>query len=204
MRWRPTHTIIALAVALAAVVTPIMVNRQLRRVYEQTLAQWLSKVTPPDRVIIGDSLAAGGGDFGRFGTINRGSTGLVTAQVAGEMAAARAYGARHIIVMTGMNDIFVGTDDPAGLAPNWRTILADPTVIVTLLPHTRDKSLNVRIDRLNAMIAALARQAHRPVIAIPNLTGPDGLRLPQSTYDGIHLTPFGYRQWRGALDAVAG
>src|SRR3569833_2171370 len=81
MRWRPTHTIIALAVALAAVVTPIMVNRQLRRVYEQTLAQWLSKVTPPDRVIIGDSLAAGGGDFGRFGTINRGSTGLVTAQV---------------------------------------------------------------------------------------------------------------------------
>ena len=204
MRRRSTLIIAALVLALAAVLTPIAINRQLRRVYEQTVAQWWSKVAPPDRVVIGDSLAAGGGDFGHLGTINLGSTGLVTAEIAGQMKLAQSYHARHIVVIAGMNDIFVGIDDPARLAPYWRTILADPTVIVTLLPHTRDAGLNARIDRLNGAIAGFARRAHRPVVTIPNITGPDGLRLPQSTYDNIHLTPFAYRQWRGALDAPAG
>jgi hypothetical protein len=199
-----TYTSVALGITLAAVLAPVAINQQLRRTYEQTLSHWRSKITRPDRVIIGDSLAAGGGDFGHFGDINLGVSGMVTEEIAAQMRTAQAYHPRHIVVIAGINDIFLNIDDPARLTPPWRAMLADPAVIVTLIPPTRNTSFNARIDRLNTMISTLARQSHRKVIAIPGITGPDGLRLPESTVDNVHLSPSAYDKWRAALDTVIG
>jgi hypothetical protein len=200
MSWRHNVVIAGLALLLA----PVAINPYLRRVYGQTLAHWKSKIIAPDRVIIGDSLAAGGGDFGRFGTINLASNGIVTKEVADTLQVAQAYHPRHIIVIAGANDIFLDLDDPAKLAPYWRKILADPAVMVTLIPHTRNPAVNQRIDRLNTMISTFAHQAGRKVITIPNITAPNGLRLPESMSDDIHLSQSAYLQWRHAIDAATG
>lgn len=196
MPLRPHHAVIA---ALCAVLAPVVINTNLRWTYEHTVANWLAKVVAPDRVFIGDSLTAGGGDFGRFGNINLGITGASTRQIAQLLSHAQAYRPRQIIVMAGMNDVDAGAD-PATLVAPWRTILSDKRVVVVLVPHTRSAAASARIDQVNAMVRGMAKEAGRPVIEIPGLTGPDGLLLPQMTIDGVHLTSAGYTKWREALD----
>lgn len=193
---------LAIIVVLCGLLAPVAVNTNLRWTYEQTIANWLAKAVPPDRVFIGDSLTAGGGDFGRFGNINLGITGASTRQVAQLLSHAQAYRPRQIIVMAGMNDVDAGADI-AALAPAWRTILADRRVVVVMVPHTRYAPASARIDQMNAMVRDMAKQAGRPVIEIPGLTGSDGLLLPEMTTDGVHLTSAGYAKWREALDHSA-
>ncbi|MDH7974660.1 GDSL-type esterase/lipase family protein [Sphingomonas sp. AR_OL41] len=199
MRLRAHHAIIALLCALLA---PVALNTSLRWAYEQTVANWLAKAVPPDRVFIGDSLTAGGGDFGRFGNINLGIIGASTRQVSQMLRRAQPYNPRQIVVMAGSNDVDAGTD-LAALAASWRTILADKRVLVVLTPHSRYPAASVRIDQMNAMVQAMAKAAGRPTVEIRGLTGPDGLLLPEMTTDGVHLTRAAYAKWREALDHAA-
>jgi hypothetical protein len=193
---RASHWI---AAALACALAPVVINTNLRWTYEQTVANWLAKVVAPNRVFIGDSLTAGGGDFGRFGNINLGITGASTRQIAQMIERAKLYHPRQIFVMAGMNDIDAGADI-ATLVPAWRAIVADKRVVVVLVPHTRSAAASERIDQLNAIVQSIAKQAGRPVIEIPGFTGRDDLLLPEMTTDGVHLTSAAYAKWREALD----
>lgn len=198
MPLRPIHLAAAI---LAALLAPIAINTNLRWTYEQTLAHWLSKVRAPDRVIAGDSLVAGGGDFGHFGTINLGITGELAAQLEGKVRIAQAYQPRHIIILAGYNDILLGYDDPAILAAHWRAVLRNSHVAVILPPHTRFAAFNAKIDRYNKLLAGLAAEAGRAVIVIPNITGADGLRLPgMAAPDGTHFTRAAYAEAERAID----
>lgn len=189
---------LAVSAALNLLLAPLAVNQHLRWTYTQTLAHWRSKVVRPDRVYIGDSLTAGGGDFGHFGDLNLGESGLRTDQVAAMMPRAQAYNPRHIYVMAGTNDVEAATP-PDRLAAAWARILADRRVVVVLAPHTVHPAVNVKIDVLNASVEAMARRAGRPMLRIPGLTRPDGTLWPRYTTDGVHLTPAAYCRWRAAL-----
>lgn len=182
----------------ALLLAPIIANQYLRTTYEFTLAHYRAKIIRPDRVMIGDSMTAGGGDFGRFGTINLAANGLYTKQIAGMLPVAQAYNPRTIYVMAGTNDLIADTD-PAELAATWRTILADPRVVVTLLPHTQSPARNAQVDALNAMVERMAREAGRRVVTIPRLTQPDGTILPRYTVDGTHLSPAAYESWQAQI-----
>lgn len=193
-----TRLLLAVALAEAALLLPIAVSPYLRATYEFTLAHYRAKIIRPDRVFIGDSMTAGGGDFGRFGTINLAANGLYTKQIAGMLKTAQAYNPRAIYVMAGTNDILAGAD-PVTLAASWRAILAEPSVVVTLLPHTASVDRNRRVDALNAMVAQMARKAGRRVIAIPGLTGRDGAIQARYTVDGTHLSPPAYAIWQAQI-----
>lgn len=200
MRLPPARLLaVALAGALALVLAPIAINTNLRWAYEQTLAHWLSKVRAPDRVFIGDSITAGGGDFGHFGTINLGVTGASTRQVAAFLRIAQAYKPREIIVMAGANDIDAGTPDDVIVAA-WRKIMADKRVVVVMLPHMTNATANVRVDHLNAIIAAMARANGRRTITIDGLDDASGRRRRDATTDGVHFSERAYALWRAALD----
>lgn len=192
-----------LAAALVCVLAPVAINTNLRWTYEQTLAHWLSKVRAPDRVFIGDSITAGGGDFGHFGTINLGITGATTRQVAAYLRKAQAYNPREIVVMAGANDIDAGTPD-AMITAAWRTIMADKRVVVVLVPHMANAAANVRVDHLNAMITAMARENGRRVVTIAGLDDASGQRRRDATTDGVHFSQRAYTLWRAALDHQKG
>lgn len=193
-----TRVLLYASLAVNTLLLPIAINQHLRRTYEFTLAHWKSKIISTDRVFIGDSITAGGGDFGRFGTINLASNGRITEEIAAELPAARAYNPRRIFVMAGTNDI-IRAIPRERTAAAWKTILSDRRVVVTLLPHTSWPSRNAQIDDLNAMIDRMARKAGRRVIAIPGLTQADGTIRARYTIDGTHLAPAAYEIWRAQI-----
>jgi len=187
---------IATLLLLAA---PFGASEYLRFTYQQTLANWLAKIRRPESVFVGDSITASGGAFGRFDTINLGSNGLMTFQIAATLARAQSLNPRHIYVMAGTNDAVTGPVDAPKLRALWRTIVADPRVTVTLPPHSRHAPLNRRIDEISRIAMTEACRASRRVIRLAVLDGPDGRLRPDYTIDGTHLSPSAIAVWKGRI-----
>jgi lysophospholipase L1-like esterase len=177
---------------------PVAVNAHLRKTYADTLLYWSAKVKSPDWVFIGDSITAGGGDFGSFDAINLANPGTTSQTVAETLANAEALHPRHIFAMAGVNDIRLGIPQQRTLAA-WQKMMADPRVVVTLLPPTADPNLNKSVASLNAQLARMAARRNRQVISIGNLASPQGTIEPRYTTDGLHLTSAAYEQWKAEL-----
>lgn len=83
---------------------PYPYQPNLRFNYVQTLSRWFAKAVPPNTVFIGDSITSAGMQFNSLRSINLGSSGLQTYQIAGQLEKARSFEPRHISVMAGTND----------------------------------------------------------------------------------------------------
>lgn len=184
--------------ALATVVIlPLVGSEYLRFIYAQTVARWAAKAVPPDTVYIGDSVTAGGRLFNDARDINLGSNGLQTFQIAAMLPTALALSPRHVVVMAGTNDAVEGPIDAAELVGLWRTICAEPKVVVTLVSPTTSGLLNARIAQLNGI--ARSQCAGRTIIDLSALADKDGRIRPQYTVDGTHLSPAGNAVWKAKL-----
>ena len=181
---------------------PLLVNGHLQFIYRETIANWVAKVVHPNVVFIGDSITASGRLFNSARTINLGSNGAQTYQIAATIKNANAYSPNHIAIMAGTNDAIEGEIDIAEITGLWDQITREPRIVITLVPHTRSKALNSRIDKVNAIALAAARKRQRPVISLTELTGPDGLIQDRYTVDGVHLTPAALAIWNAKLRAV--
>jgi hypothetical protein len=171
---------------------PVLVNNYLGFVYAQTFAHWISKITPPNTVYIGDSLTAGGHSFNHRTDINLGSNGLITYQIASLLPTARAYKSDHIVVMAGTNDAMRGPINEEEIRNLWAGICSDQKVVVILAPQTRSPSINERLDTVREIVKPVCETQKRPIISLDVLTGDDGLIKPEYTVDGTHLTPTAY------------
>ena len=182
----------------AILLVPLSVNQHLRWTFAQTLAIWASHFRSPKYVFIGDSMTAGGRTFGRFDTINLGSTGLSTHQIAEGLAGTDKYSPRRIVVMAGTNDAF-DDFDAKRLRADWAKIASDRRTIIVLVPPTRSAVANARIASMNAIARDEARKANKKPIVLGELIGPDGLLPSQYSVDGVHLTDEAYRFWEKRL-----
>ena len=194
-RWQ--RLIVLLLLVQSALLVPIAYSPYLRFDYIQTLARWLAKAVPPDTVFLGDSITAAGQKFNDFRSINLGSNGLQTYQIAGELPKALSYSPRHIAIMAGTNDAGEGPIDPAELAGLWHTICAEPKVVVTLPTPTSSDELNQRIAQIDTIIAAQCKD--RAIIDLRHLAGKDGKILAKYTIDGTHPSPEGLAIWKAEL-----
>ena len=194
-RWR-TLVIIVIAVQ-STLLAPIAYSPYLRFDYTQTLARWLAKAVPPETVFIGDSITAAGRSFNDIRSINLGSNGLQTYQIAANVEKARAYSPRHIAIMAGTNDAGEGPIDPVELSELWRTICAEPKVVVTKPTPTTMDDLNARLKQIDAIISAECKD--RLVIDLARLAGKDGKIQLRYTDDGVHLSDEALAIWRAEL-----
>ncbi len=185
-----------MAVLILALV-PVAYDDALRFTYRQTLARWLAKAVAPDTVFLGDSMTAGAHALTGWRDVNLGTNGLQTYQIAATLGRARRFAPRRIVVMAGTNDAIEGPIDRAELGALWRTLCAEPKIVVTLVPPTIDATLNARVRIVNAVIARQC--ASRPVVSLAPLAGPDGRLQARYTGDGVHLSPAGYAVWDEAL-----
>ena len=193
-RWQFAIAVIVIESALLA---PIAYSPYLRFEYTQTLARWLAKAVPPETVFIGDSITAAGRSFNDPRTINLGSNGLQTYQIAANLDKARAYSPRHIAIMAGTNDAGEGPIDLAELTGLWRTICAEPKIVVTRPPPTVISDYNPRLAQIDEIISAECSE--RPVIDLRRLAGKDGKVLPKYTIDGVHLSDEALAIWKAEL-----
>lgn len=192
-RWLVVSAVLLEAVLLA----PVLYDVDLRFAYTQTLARWLSKAVAPNTVFIGDSLTAGGRNFNDLRDINLGSNGLQTYQIAANMTKALTFAPRHVAIMAGTNDAIEGPIDEAEITRLWRTICAQPKIVVTKVTPTASDELNSRIDEINRIIGVECKG--RPIIDLGLLAGPNGKVQPRYTADGVHPSSAAYATWRAAL-----
>jgi lysophospholipase L1-like esterase len=197
-------------VLLLATLAPIAVNDHLADEYANTLAQYRSRLVRPNYVFIGDSITAGGSNWGwrldraPLSAISLASSGYVTREVEGLVAPAQNYNPRHLMVMAGTNDACLGIVDEAGLRASWQHILAADNVIVTLAPFTASPKSNEGIARVNALVRRMALAAGRKVIDLNPLLAPKGVLEAQYTIDGTHFTPSAYRIWAREIRKAIG
>lgn len=181
----------------SALLFPVAYQPNLRFDYVQTLSRWFAKAVPPDTVFIGDSITSAGMQFHSFRSINLGSSGLQTYQIAGQLEKARSFGPRHISIMAGMNDAGEGPIDREELIGWWKEICAEPRIVITLPPATSFADLNQRLDQISQII--LTTCPKNRIINLRRLADKNGKILPKYTEDGVHLSSDGLAVWQSEL-----
>lgn len=183
------------AVVACLALAPVAYSKPLRFFYQQWIAAQLAKVRSPQLVVIGDSIAAGGGGFGRIDTINLASNGQELHQIAAYLPRAQSFRPNYILVDGGVNDAIQDGPDYGRIRTLWRSICAAPNVIATLPTPTRNRAVNARLEPMRTIIRAEC--AH--VLDLPMLAGTDGLLRSEYSIDGVHLRSAAYGVWRAQL-----
>lgn len=189
----------AIAVILAIALAPVAINIHLLNTYRQTLAHWLSKVSPPPTVFIGDSIMTGGMWFDNLRNINLAANSLRTDQIVKLLPRAQSYRPERIVIMAGMNDAIYGFD-PDKIRSLWETICKEPSIVVTLVTPSKHDELNHDIDRINRIATETCQG--RPVVAL-DVADEQGRLRPEFAIDSVHLGRKGYEQWISQLKRPA-
>lgn len=184
-----------IAIILAIALAPVAVNIHLLNVYRQTLAHWLSKVSPPPTVFIGDSIMTGGMWFDDLRNINLAANSLRTDQIAKLLPRAQSYHPKRIVIMAGINDAIYGFD-PEKIRGIWQTICKEPSIVVTLVSPSKSDELNHDVDRINRIITEACQG--RPVVAL-DVADEHGRLRPEFAADSVHLSRKGYERWIKSL-----
>lgn len=185
-----------------------------RFIMMQTCSHWRAKVFGSNSVFIGDSLTAGGRNWGlRLGTgpfsgRNLGVSGCTVHQVAAQASEAIKYHPARVFVLAGTNDILEGREIAASIR-DYDTMLKllveapnAPTVVVTLVPQTAIKANSAAIKEFNKRLLELCQRQGVKVVDLNQQIAPDGVLLPQFSVDGVHLTEAAYGIWSQALRAT--
>jgi GDSL-like Lipase/Acylhydrolase family len=136
--------------------------------------------------------------------INAGIGGASTASHLDALLAEALGGkqAALVVVSLGSNDAAI-SDSVAQYSANYRALLANlaaltPRIAIAAIPppepglEEAKKVSGAVIDSYNAVLPALAEQAHASFIPLPSMP-------PQHTIDGIHLNAAGYAIWDKAI-----
>ena len=149
-------------------------------------------------VMLGDSITEGGdwqAIFPGVDIVNRGISASTTTDIIGRLDTVLASHPRQVFVMLGTNDLVYGVEERETLA-NMRKIVktlheSAADVVVQSPPHSK----NVQIERGISRLAVAYRQLCEQEPCRFVLT-----EIPASmTWDGIHLTPDGYRIWADVI-----
>ena len=165
-------------------------------------------IWPQDYAFIGDSLTLNCSwrrITGRpLSTIVLAEGGRTIRQITSQVSLAHSLGARHLFINAGGNDILL-LEQTDQIARDFdfllRQIQGEQTAVVTLIPYLSDVAMAPSITAANAVIADLARRRGFPVIDLNPILASAGVRKPEMTNDGIHLTQQACIVWNDAVRA---
>ncbi|MEJ8572819.1 SGNH/GDSL hydrolase family protein [Microbaculum marinum] len=197
----------ALIVCLLALV-PVVYSKPLRQHYVQTVQRYIAYMVPPLIVLAGDSLTAEGfwhQDLVKnpLALVNLAEGGLTIAQVATQVAAAKSYAPRNILILAGTNDIVLFGRTTDEIRNDYDFLLSQTerewNVVVTLIPYTSYPKYSESISNANAAITEVAIEHGAEIVDLNSAISDDRVLLPAYTTDGVHLSRFGYRIWADEL-----
>jgi lysophospholipase L1-like esterase len=183
-------------------------SEYVRYVAIQMATNWRGKLIGVPFAYIGDSITAGGRNWGApLRTINLAGDGYTVWQIANQLRKVQNYSPERLFILAGTNDI-IGDRlfnlkqfelDYTGLLD--RALRTNAEVFVTLIPFTSRTEANLAIESANQIIRALANSRGIPTIDLNPTIAPHGVLLPKYTRDGVHFTPEAYRIWMTMLRA---
>jgi lysophospholipase L1-like esterase len=142
------------------IVAVLVINAQSRLIFLETLAHWRSKVVPIKYVFIGDSITAGGRNWGirlwdnPLAARCLAESGFTVWQIEGEARQAiKNYHPQVIFIMAGVNDL-LGEGDRNKALQNYSDLLqmvgdAHIKSVVTLVPYNVDPKRTDAITQFN-------------------------------------------------------
>jgi lysophospholipase L1-like esterase len=171
---------------------PILIDRQLARVWPFTY------------VVVGDSLAALCPWKWSFGlnpvaVANLAVSGSDIRDMTHQIDLADQFRPQVMLISGGLNDL-ISYEAPLDairhdFALLLRHLRKEQKSVVTLVPYISNANLADRITAANEVIAELSLQRGIPVVDINSSLSVDGVRRPEMTTDGIHLSALACRTW---------
>jgi lysophospholipase L1-like esterase len=171
---------------------PILIDRQLARVWPFTY------------VVVGDSLAALCPWKWSFGlnpvaVANLAVSGSDIRGVIHQIDLAGQFRPQVILISGGLNDL-ISYEAPSDairydFALLLRHLRKEQKSVVTLVPYISHANLADQITAANEVITELSLQRGIPVVDINSSLSVDGVRRPEMTTDGIHLSALACRTW---------
>lgn len=165
-----------------------------------------------DIVFIGDSITEGGewnDFFPNLNISNRGVGGDMTSDVIVRMDSVIAVNPKVAIIMLGINDIYnkVSNDEIVAnyssivgmLVKNKVEVIIQSTIQCELKECGQDKVSQV--NALNDKLLMLSHELNVSYVFLEDLSSQKGLSS-DFTYDGVHLTADGYRNWVEEISEV--
>ena len=175
---------------------PILIDRQLAR------------VRPFTYVVVGDSLAALCPWKWSFGlspvaVANLAVSGSDVRGVTHQINLADQFRPQVILISGGLNDLISYEAPLDAIRHDFALLLRHPRKeqksVVTLMPYISDANFAGRITAANEVIAEMSLQRGIPVVDINSSLSVDGVRRPEMTTDGIHLSALACRTWIAAV-----
>lgn len=196
-----------IAVVYIAFSLPVMAifvqSEYVRFVVIQLVTNWKGKAFGLSDVYIGDSITAGGRNWGApFNAINLAASGLTTWQIEGQIKKAIIYDPNNILILAGTNDIIGRRQfDLAQFEQDYASLLdralkTGKNILITEIPYTALRENTQNISDSNQVLRQLAADRNITTINLNETIAPDGLLLPEFTVDGVHFSPPAYRIWR--------
>lgn len=181
-------------------------SEYVRYVAIQTVTNWRGKALGIPTAYIGDSITAGGRNWGSaFRSINLAGNGYTVLQIENQIGRAEVYSPKRIFILAGTNDILSRRPfDLKQFESDFQSLIfraknTKAEVYITLIPFTSREGYNNSIFVANEIIRKLAESSNIPVIDLNSTVAPNGKLLQQYTVDGVHLNGDAYRIWRSLI-----
>ena len=202
-------TIAAYCVLTLPIVFVFLMSEYVRYVAIQTATNWKGKLTSFQSAYVGDSITAGGRNWGTpLGAINLAGNGYTVWQIEGQLGKAEEYSPKRLFILAGTNDVLGRRPfNPKEFEKDYarlldRALKTKAEVYVTLIPLTSRSEANRAIPNANQIIQELSDSRRISTIDLNPTIAPNGTILPNYTVDGVHFTPETYTLWRTKLHDV--
>ncbi len=213
LRW-----IIALFALIGLLCLPLGVlyiqSEYFRFIAGEQMTHKLSKIHQLKWVFLGDSITAGGRNWGsRLGdgplnSINLGVNGYTIRQVVTLLPKALDYHSHFIVITAGTNDLLIDSVDDEAILSDWSRLMSvipqerKTEVIVCSIPIMRDSGFDSRIAGLNSRLKLLAEERGMIFVDINTSMLGSGIERDLIFVDGVHLSEKAYRVWAGQLSGI--
>ena len=182
----------------------------LRSAYLATIERKIAEIWPPDLALVGDSLTENCNwrwELRKPLVVNLAVGGTDIRDIAHQVMQASFLNPDIISIEGGINDVILEEAPIDRISYDFGFLLqrlpASQKAIITLLPFVSTQALNPRIEAVNSIIRGLAEDRRLPTIDLNPRLAPNGVRSPEMTTDGLHLSEKACRVWAEELSAHA-
>src|ERR1700730_16594379 len=173
----------------------MLIDRQVARAWPFTYA------------VVGDSLAAEcpwkwSFGFSPVGLSNLAVSGADIRAITRQVELAQDLRPQVVFISGGINDLINNEAPLDAIRYDFALLLrrlGKKNSIVTLIPYISDRNFTDRITAANAAIAELSLEHGISVLDINPLLSAGGVRPPEMTRDGIHLSALACQTWIAAV-----
>jgi lysophospholipase L1-like esterase len=210
LKWRLAGCVLTQGIGLAgvAMVALGLMSGTIRSSIPVLIERQVARAWPFTYVVVGDSLAAECPWKWSFGlsplaVTNLAVRGADIRDITHQIDRAHSFRPQVVLISGGGNDLLYYEAPLDAMRYDFALLLRhlgrEQKSVVTLIPYISDRNFADRITAANEVIAELSLQRGIPVVDINPFLSVGGVRRPEMTTDGIHLSSPACQTWITAV-----